>query len=545
MPAELPAEASQLFGDNLLPYVPILAKSNGQLPYDQQADDMGPVLHQATITSHGKLTPRFEYIATLRQENESGTSTSHEASSEAIASTSKPSASAAGGARRGQGRQRVLLLGSGLVAGSYVEQLARLCGDSAGLTVAGADIAASEALAKTFPGARAVALELPPGSDTVEAGANDENLRALVADHDVVVSLLPAVFHPAVGGACVAEGKHMVSSSYISPGLASLEDAAREGGLTMLHECGLDPGIDHFMAVDLFQRARDSGRTVTGFESWCGGLPAPYCAGPDVLGYKFSWSPRGVLVASQASARYREHGDIVDVASGSLIHAARPVRIGTMALQGTPNRDSVAYEDIYGIGGDKLEIMLRGTLRYDGFWQAMAKLQAVGLLSAEPWRTPLAEGASLRELVQAAAQQAGAQVGEAELRDAEEVLASCAPRGLSGAPRVPAAVSPMDCLARYLEQGLMYGAGEVDMVALTHRVTLDDGSVHMAELVCFGQPGGTTAMAHTVGAPAALATQYVMEGAVAPGVHRPMDVELSRRFLRDLESKMSIAFREY
>jgi alpha-aminoadipic semialdehyde synthase len=555
LPAELPAEASQLFGDNLLPYVPMLAKADGTLPLEAQADDLGLVLHHATITNHGKLTPRYEYIDKLRKEHEADAagasapppSTVKVADSTSTAGASQAAAggSAAGAAHRGQGRQRVLLLGSGLVAGSYVHQLARLCGEHAGLTVAGADLKASEAIANSYPGARAVAVELSAEKGTAEAGASDENLRALVSDHDVVVSLLPAVLHPAVGGACIAEGKHMVSSSYISPGLAELDDAARDAGLTMLHECGLDPGIDHFMAVDLFQRARDAGRTITGFESWCGGLPAPYCAGPDDLGYKFSWSPRGVLVASQASARYREHGQVVDVASGSLIHAARPVRIGNMALQGTPNRDSVAYEDIYGIANPKLEIMLRGTLRYDGFWQAMGKLQTVGLLSADHWTSPPTDGCSLRELVQAAAAQSGAQVGDADLQAAEKVLASCAPRGLAGAPRVPAGGSPMDTLAVYLEQGLMYGPGEVDMVALTHRVTLDDGSAHVAELVCFGQPTGTSAMAHTVGAPAALATQYVLQGVVPPGVHRPMDVELCRKFLRDLESKMSIAFREY
>ena len=48
---------------------------------------------------------------------------------------------------------------------------------------------------------------------------------------------------------------------------------------------------------------------VTSFESWCGGLPAPE-ASCNPLGYKFSWSVRGVLNAGLNGARWRENGEV-------------------------------------------------------------------------------------------------------------------------------------------------------------------------------------------------------------------------------------------
>ena len=61
------------------------------------------------------------------------------------------------------------------------------------------------------------------------------------------------------------------------------------------------------------------------FTSFCGGLPAPEFAnnplGIDAMilsvhcfilcvGYKFSWSPRGVLNAAKASAKFVEGGKV-------------------------------------------------------------------------------------------------------------------------------------------------------------------------------------------------------------------------------------------
>lgn len=121
---------------------------------------------------------------------------------------------------------------------------------------------------------------------------------------------------------------------------------------------------------------------MVSFTSWCGGLPAPECA-DNPFGYKFSWSPRGVLLAALNAARFREAGQEVVVPGDQLLSSARPDPFESrLSLEGLPNRDSLRYEGLYGIGG--AATMLRGTLRYRGFSELMRGYRAVGMLDQGP-----------------------------------------------------------------------------------------------------------------------------------------------------------------
>lgn len=92
-----------------------------------------------------------------------------------------------------------------------------------------------------------------------------------------------------------------------------------------MNEVGLDPGIDHMSAMKIIDEAKANGSKVKinlsllakcmcfniflqirSFISWCGGLPSPEASNVP-LGYKFSWSPRGVLTASGNDATYRSN----------------------------------------------------------------------------------------------------------------------------------------------------------------------------------------------------------------------------------------------
>lgn len=61
-------------------------------------------------------------------------------------------------------------------------------------------------------------------------------------------------------------------------------------------------GIDHLLALECIQEAKQGGGKVLSFESFCGGLPAPEFS-DNPLRYKFSWSPRGALLNTISSAR--------------------------------------------------------------------------------------------------------------------------------------------------------------------------------------------------------------------------------------------------
>ncbi|CAK9013355.1 unnamed protein product [Durusdinium trenchii] len=112
--------------------------------------------------------------------------------------------------------------------------------------------------------------------------------------------------HVGVAKMAIQHGVSMVTASYVSPEMAALHEAAEKAGVLILNEVGLDPGIDHLSAMSMIDTARSTGSEILRFASLCGGLPSPEAAGSNPIGYKFSWSPRGVLVASQNSARFKE-----------------------------------------------------------------------------------------------------------------------------------------------------------------------------------------------------------------------------------------------
>lgn len=78
-----------------------------------------------------------------------------------------------------------------------------------------------------------------------------------------------------------------------------------------------------------------------------------------------SWSPIGVLLASQSDARYIHKGQLMTIPQGSLMHSVESKNIFpdfSEPLEGYPNRDSVKYLDVYGI--PEASTVIRGTLRY-------------------------------------------------------------------------------------------------------------------------------------------------------------------------------------
>jgi alpha-aminoadipic semialdehyde synthase len=100
-------------------------------------------------------------------------------------------------------------------------------------------------------------------------------LDDLVRSADLVISLLPYSLHPTVAQSCLEAGTHMVTASYCSPQLQELHEAAAAKGVTFVHEVGLDPGLDHLLALECFNEVKQAGGKVESFVSYCGGLPAP------------------------------------------------------------------------------------------------------------------------------------------------------------------------------------------------------------------------------------------------------------------------------
>ncbi len=427
--------------------------------------------------------------------------------------------------------KKILILGAGLVAGPLVKYL--LDQPDFSIVVADVEVARAQKLVAGHSRGQAQFLDIS------DKGA----LAAAIGRADLVVSMVPYTFHPVVASLAIEQGKNMVTASYVSPAMRELDTAAREKGVLLLNELGLDPGIDHMEAMRIIHEVHDSGGHVLAFASYCGGLPAPE-ANTNPFGYKFSWSPRGVLLASKNSARFLKDGRVVSIPAEDLF--ARPEIIpipGLGAFEGYPNRDSVSYRDTYGIP-EALSI-LRGTLRYPGWCATLKKMVELGLLDdTAKDRSGSTFLGLTRELAQAAP---GEDVRTAiarrlDLDASSAIIARLEWLGLFEESKLPAEKgSALDNLAALMIEKLAYAGGERDMIVLQHEFLVRTRSGRseriVSTLIDYGVPGGDSSMSRTVGLPAAIAARLVCEGKIRmTGVHVPVHPDIYAPILEELGS---------
>jgi saccharopine dehydrogenase-like NADP-dependent oxidoreductase len=346
---------------------------------------------------------------------------------------------------------------------------------------------------------------------------------------------------------------NMVTASYISPAMREMDAAAKEAGIVILNESGLDPGIDHLSAMKMIHGIQARGGAITGFSSLCGGLPAPEAAN-NPLGYKFSWSPRGVLTAARNAAQYLKNGEVVQVPGPQLLDSAEPVHINpAFCLEVLPNRDSLPYAELYGLQG--ISSMFRGTLRYRGFSVVMFALSSMGFLEVEP-AEGYGEGQGKVGCRAAVAAALGADAGGSDEALMEAVVGFVQERSnrdslsvdditalnttfrwlglLDSETSMPQtrSGSKLDSLCALLtsKSEMSYAKGERDMALMHHVVTaaFPDGHTeeHHGTLIEYGIVHGDTAMARTVGITAAIGARMILDGTVSVrGVVAPLTPE--------------------
>ena len=429
--------------------------------------------------------------------------------------------------------KHIVVFGAGMVAGAHVDYLLNV--PDLDVTVASRTLSKAQALVRDHPRGRAV-----------QVNSDDESeLEALIAEADLAVSLLPYAYHPTVARLAVKHGTHMVTTSYVKEAMAQLDAAARVAGVILLNEIGVDPGIDHMTAMRIVHGVQAKGGRVTKFVSWCGGLPAPE-SNSNPFGYKFSWSPRGVLLAGKNSAHYLWDEEDVLIPGGELFehYWTVPVLVEGRAMNfdGYPNRDSLPYMQTYGI--ENPQTFFRGTLRYPGWCQTLRKIAGLGLLE----ETPLAEleGATFAQLT---ARLIGsdshnlraALAAYLDLSLDSPVIDNLAWLGFLGDDPLPAGQhSPIDILTARMLDKMQYAPGERDMLILQHQFEAEypDGRERIVStMVDFGLPHGYTSMARTVGLPAAIAVKLILHGQIAlTGVQVPVVPEIYAPVLEELEA---------
>ena len=433
--------------------------------------------------------------------------------------------------------KHVLVLGAGLVAGPLVRYLLNV--EEFCVTVASRTVERARRLIGGVSNGAALSLNVE------DEGALEE----LIANHDLSISLLPYVHHPLVARLCVKHRKQMVTTSYVKDEMRSLDGAAREAGVILLNEIGVDPGIDHMSAMRVIDGIAETGGRLVSFTSNTGGLPAPD-ANDNPFGYKFSWAPRGVILAGKNPGRYLADGETVEVPGPELFAHHWPCKVkGFGELEAYPNRDSLPYIEAYGI--PTVRSMFRGTLRYPGWCDTLKAIVDLGLLD-ESERDDLA-GLTFARLTGRLIDSDSVDP-KADLANHLGIPADAKPiadlewLGLfSDEPLPEGANTYLDVVSQRMLSKMQYAPGERDMLVMQHEFVVerpDREERITSTMVDYGIPNGDSSMSRLVGLPAAIAARLILQGEIAlTGVRTPVIPEIYEPVLAELAT-LGVSFRE-
>jgi saccharopine dehydrogenase (NADP+, L-glutamate forming) len=433
----------------------------------------------------------------------------------------------------------VVILGAGMVTRPIVRYL--LDQPDIKLTVATRTVSKAVKMIDGHPNGTPKALNVK------DWAAVEEEVKA----NDVIVSLVPYEYHVEVAKLCIKHNKHLVTTSYVSEAMKKLDAAAKKAGVLLLNEVGLDPGIDHMSAMRVIHDVENRGGKVTSFKSSTGALPS-HEANNNPFGYKFSWSPRGVLLASRNSAKWLADGKEVDVPGKRLFENYYLQDVPeTGTFENYPNRDSVPYKKIYGL--KHARTVYRGTFRMTGWCETIRNIVALGWLDDKPKKgfkgatygdmtRFLIKAESKKNLAKSTAKYLGLTPYSAIIKRLEWL-------GLFSDLPLPAdRDNPLDYLNVLTLEKMSLGKNERDMIVMHHEFTAEfpKGKTELltSTLVDYGIPGEDSSVARTVSLPAAIAVKMILAGKITDtGCHIPVKPSIYHPILDELEA-YNVVFKE-
>lgn len=371
-----------------------------------------------------------------------------------------------------------------------------------------------------------------------------DSRQKLVAEHDLVISMLPAVMHLEVVKDCLQFGKHVITPSYITDEIKALDGDFKAKGLIALNEIGLDPGIDHLSAMKMLDEIRGNGGVIKCFESFTGGLIAPE-SDNNPWGYKFTWNPRNVVLAGQGGAvQFRHGGRFKYIPYHKLFSRTEYIQIDKYGkFEGYANRDSLKYRKVY----DLMDVptIYRGTLRRPGFCRAWDVLVQLGATD-DSYKIEDSAKMTYRQFINSFLAYNPNDTVELKLRaylklehndEAMHLLQWLGlfenePIGLDNA-------TPAQILQKRMEEKMSLDEGDKDMIVMWHKVGFEyngEKREFNSSLVVTGDDQTHTAMSKTVGLPIGIAARHILNGNIKlRGALVPIEKEIYEPVLRELE----------
>lgn len=197
--------------------------------------------------------------------------------------------------------------------------------------------------------------------------SNSSDIKKIVAEQDIVIGAVPGFLGFNMLRSVIETGKNIVDISFMAEDTLSLDEIAKEQGVTAVVDMGVAPGMSH-MIVGYVNSLLDKTESAT---ILVGGLPVirewPY-------EYKIAWSPKDVIEEYIRPARLIESGKIVEKPALSDLELVNLPKIGTLEAFNTDGLRSLLYTT-------KIPSMKEKTLRYPGYAEKMRMLRETGFFS--------------------------------------------------------------------------------------------------------------------------------------------------------------------
>jgi saccharopine dehydrogenase-like NADP-dependent oxidoreductase len=429
---------------------------------------------------------------------------------------------------------RILILGAGRSATSLINYLLSAAEENDWhVTVADYALQLAQEKVMEHPNATAKAINIREESDR----------SLIIGDADVVISMLPASFHPLVAETCLDLGKHLLTASYVSDDMRAFHQQAKDKGLLFLNECGLDPGIDHMSAKKVIDHIRNKGFELRAFESFTGGLLMPNPHNDNPWEYGFTWNPRNVVLAGQGTVKFIQEGKFKFIPYHRLFRRTEMIHIpGHGYFEGYANRDSLMYMDVYGL--QDIQTLFRGTLRRPGFCKAWDIFIQLGATD-DTYQMDGVHSMTHRQFINSfltynlsdsvelkLAHYLGLEIEGTEMHKLKWLdMFEETPVGLHKG-------TPAQILEHILKKKWTISPDEKDQIVMWHLFDyVENGKTKRirSAMVANGENANETAMAKTVGFPLGVATKLLLQGKIeARGVVIPITPEFYEPILAEL-----------
>jgi len=433
--------------------------------------------------------------------------------------------------------RNILIIGAGKSASYLIKYLLeKSSSENLKITIGDVNVENAKRLTNNHPHTEVVYLDV----------FNPESREKAITKATIVISMLPARMHIEVAKDCVRLNKNLVTASYVSPEMQSLDQEVKANDLTFMNEIGVDPGIDHMSAMQVIDRIKNKGGKMLMFESFTGGLVAPE-SDNNLWNYKFTWNPRNVVVAGQGgAAKFIQEGKYKYIPYQRLFRRTEFLVVPEFGkFEGIANRNSLQYRDIYGL--QDIPTLYRGTLRRVGFSKAWNVFVQLGMTD-DTYILENTKDMTYREFVNAFLPYSPSDSVELKLRhnlkiDQDDLIwdklleldlfNNNKTIGLEKA-------TPAQALQKILEEKWTLDEKDKDMIVMYHKFgyELEDETYQIdATMVSVGENQTYTAMAKTVGLPVGMATLKILNGEITrKGVLRPIYSDIYNPILKELEA---------